>query len=89
MIREKTTAWSARFDAVGSPRGIGLLQGAPVRGIGRALRVADRCLRRGVLLLAEGTDADVLAITPPAVITETQLDFALAVIEEAIRAEVE
>jgi 4-aminobutyrate aminotransferase-like enzyme len=89
MIREKTTSWAARFDAVGPPRGRGLLQGAPMRGPGQALRVADRCLRRGVLLLAEGTDADVLAITPPAVITESQLDFALAVIEEAIRAEVE
>ncbi|MGH7466133.1 MAG: aminotransferase class III-fold pyridoxal phosphate-dependent enzyme, partial [Longimicrobiales bacterium] len=89
VIREKTTAWATRFDAVGEPRGRGLLQGAPMRGPGQALRVADRCLRRGVLLLTEGTDAEVLAITPPAVITEPQLDFALAVVEEAIRAELE
>src|SRR5690606_6763209 len=89
MIREKTSSWATRFDAVGEPRGRGLLQGAPVRGSGRAVRVAERCLRRGVLLLAEGTAAEVLAITPPAVITEGQLDFALAVVEEAIRAEFE
>lgn len=89
VIREKTTAWATRFEAVGEPRGRGLLQGTPMRGPGQALRVADRCLRRGVLLLAEGTDAEVLAITPPAVITEPQLDFALAVVEEAIRAELE
>ena len=89
VIREKTTWWASRFDAVGEPRGRGLLQGAPMHGPGQALRVADRCLRRGVLLLAEGTDAEVLAITPPAVITEAQLDFALAVVEEAIRAELE
>lgn len=89
VIREKTSAWATRFEAVGEPRGRGLLQGSPVRGPGRAVRVADRCLRRGVLLLAEGTAAEVLAITPPAVITEAQLDFALAVVEEAIRAEFE
>lgn len=89
VIREKTTSWASRFDAVGEPRGRGLLQGAPMAGPGQALRVADRCLRRGVLLLAEGSDAEVLAITPPAVITEAQLDFALAVVEEAIRAELE
>ena len=89
MIRETTGRWAQRFDLVGEPRGRGLLQAAPIRGAGRAIRIADRCLRRGVLLLAEGTGADVLAITPPAVITEAQLDFALAVIEEAIRAEVE
>jgi 4-aminobutyrate aminotransferase / (S)-3-amino-2-methylpropionate transaminase / 5-aminovalerate transaminase len=89
VIREKTSAWASRFEAVGEPRGRGLLQGSPVRGTGRAVRVADRCLRRGVLLLAEGTAAEVLAITPPAVITEAQLDFALAVVEEAIRAEFE
>jgi 4-aminobutyrate aminotransferase / (S)-3-amino-2-methylpropionate transaminase / 5-aminovalerate transaminase len=89
VIREKTASWAARFDEVGEPRGRGLLQGAPMLGPGQALRVADRCLRRGVMLLAEGSDAEVLAITPPAVITEVQLDFALAVVEEAIRAEVE
>ena len=86
-IRETTTGWASRFDVVSEPRGRGLLQGVPIRGPGRALRIADRALRRGVVVLAEGTDADVLAITPPAVIGEGQLDFALAVIEEAIRAD--
>ena len=89
VIREKTSSWAERFDDVGEPRGRGLLQGAPMRGSGQAVRVADRCLRRGVMLLAEGMGAEVLAITPPAVISEGQLDFALAVAEEAIRAELE
>ena len=89
VIRETTRRWAQRFDPVGEPRGRGLLQGVPVHGTGAAIRIADRCLRRGVLILAEGSGAEVLAITPPAVITEAQLDFALAVIEEAIRAEVE
>jgi 4-aminobutyrate aminotransferase / (S)-3-amino-2-methylpropionate transaminase / 5-aminovalerate transaminase len=88
-IREKTAAWSARWPEVGSPVGRGLLQGVPIAGSGRGLRVAEHCLRRGVLLLAEGPDAEVLAVTPPAVITEEQLDFALAALEESIRTELE
>ena len=54
---------------------------------GRAVRVTDRCLAQGVMLLAEGPHADVLAITPPAVITDEQLEHALAVIEQALAAE--
>jgi 4-aminobutyrate aminotransferase-like enzyme len=69
----------------GPARGIGLLQGVPVAGPGRAHRVADRCLAAGVLLLAEGPELDVLAITPPAVITDRQLDHALAVVGRALQ----
>jgi 4-aminobutyrate aminotransferase-like enzyme len=83
-IRRRTRDWH-RYGA-GPIRGRGLLLGLPVRGPGRALRVADRCLELGVLVLAEGPDADVLAVTPPAVITESQLDAALDTIEQALAA---
>jgi 4-aminobutyrate aminotransferase / (S)-3-amino-2-methylpropionate transaminase / 5-aminovalerate transaminase len=85
-IADRVDAWPAALGA-GPARGRGLLQGVPVAGAGRALRVADRCLAMGVLLLAEGAAADVLAITPPSVITDAQLDHALAVIGEALAAE--
>jgi 4-aminobutyrate aminotransferase / (S)-3-amino-2-methylpropionate transaminase / 5-aminovalerate transaminase len=64
--------------------GAGLIQGVPVPGPGCALRVADACLRAGVLVLAEGPEADVLALTPPAVITDEQLAAALDVVESAL-----
>jgi 4-aminobutyrate aminotransferase / (S)-3-amino-2-methylpropionate transaminase / 5-aminovalerate transaminase len=85
-IGRRATAWAGRFD-LPAPRGRGLLQGVPVPGAGRALRVADRCLQHGVLVLAEGPDAAVLAITPPAVITDEQLDAALNTVEAALRVE--
>ena len=44
-----------------------------------------RLLRRGILALTEGPSGDVLAITPPLVIDEAQLDHALDVIEEEVR----
>ena len=87
-IRETTVEWAERYSGVGAPRGRGLLQGVPLPAPGRALRVTEHCLRRGVLLLAEGNDGEVLAVTPAAVITEEQLDFALAAVEESIRIEV-
>jgi 4-aminobutyrate aminotransferase / (S)-3-amino-2-methylpropionate transaminase / 5-aminovalerate transaminase len=85
-IRQRTAAWPARYGA-GPSRGRGLIQGVPVPGRGRALRVADACLRAGVLVLAEGPEADVLALTPPAVITDEQLAAALEVVESALGTE--
>jgi acetylornithine/succinyldiaminopimelate/putrescine aminotransferase len=49
-----------------------------------ASRVAAAALRGGVFVLAEGENAESLAITPPAVITEEQLDQAMDIIESAI-----
>jgi 4-aminobutyrate aminotransferase-like enzyme len=45
--------------------------------------VVRKALHAGVLLLAEGA-GDVLALTPPAVIREAQLEHALTVIEAAL-----
>ncbi|CAN5673916.1 4-aminobutyrate--2-oxoglutarate transaminase [soil metagenome] len=86
-IAERARRWAVRYPFVMPPRGRGLLQGVPVTGAGRALRIADRCLRAGVLVLAEGESADVLAITPPAVITDAQLDAALDTVERALAGE--
>lgn len=67
-------------------RGLGLMQALVLEGAdapGRALSLAAYALRRGVLVLTEGP---ALAITPPLVITEPQLDAALDVIEEGLDA---
>ncbi|HSJ08685.1 MAG TPA: aspartate aminotransferase family protein [Longimicrobiales bacterium] len=85
-IRQRAEHWQARFAFVGTPRGRGLLQGVPILGAGRALRIAGTCLRDGVILLAEGEQAEVLALTPPAAITDAQLDAALDIIESALAA---
>lgn len=84
-IEGRTAGWPGRY-GTRAPRGRGLLQAVPVPGAGRAIAVADRCLQDGVLLLAEGPDLDVLALTPPAVITDRQLHHALDVVETALAA---
>ena len=72
------------FPGVLEHRGRGLLQGVALDSPERALDVVERSLRAGVLLLAEGS-GDVLALTPPAVITDAQLEHALTVVESALR----
>jgi 4-aminobutyrate aminotransferase-like enzyme len=84
-LRRKLERWR-RYAAVTDVRGAGLMQGVEIRsreGDG-ALVVARRALERGIILLAEGPSANVLAFTPPLVITRRQLGFALDVIEDEI-----
>lgn len=49
-----------------------------------AAEIMRRSLRRGVILLTEGQPANILAFTPPLVITDAQLAAALDVIEELL-----
>src|SRR5690606_18277822 len=93
-LRERLDAWADRFPSVGEVRGLGLLQGVelvedratrrPATALAR--RVADAALREGVLLLTEGPAANVLAFTPPLVITEAQLEHAPGVVGAALAA---
>ncbi|HEX7050391.1 MAG TPA: aspartate aminotransferase family protein [Longimicrobiales bacterium] len=93
-LRERLDTWPARYAAVGEVRGLGLLQGVALvdpAGSGRpatglAARIAAAALDRGVLILAEGPDADVLAFVPPLVITERQLAHAVDIIEAELAA---
>jgi 4-aminobutyrate aminotransferase-like enzyme len=82
-ISSRTAEWRRRFSTVRDCRGIGLLQGVELQP-GLALEVAAEALQKGILILAEGEHSEVLAITPPAVITEAQLDLALDVLEGAL-----
>ncbi|HEX7088984.1 MAG TPA: aspartate aminotransferase family protein [Longimicrobiales bacterium] len=93
-LRERLAGWTDRFASVGEVRGVGLLQGVelvedrasrrPATALAR--RVADGALRRGVLVLGEGPAGNVLAFTPPLVITEAQLQHALGVLEAELEA---
>lgn len=83
-IQSRAQQWQARFQFVRGCRGLGLIQGIIMEDAQRALHVVNRCLEQGVLLLMEGTYADVVAITPPAVITDEQLLFALDTIESSL-----
>lgn len=90
-IRARVDSWVGRLPGVAGGRGLGVLQAAVMQKHGGrsareiALRSAEAALRSGVIILAEGSGLDVLAITPPAVITSAQLETGLDVLETAIR----
>jgi 4-aminobutyrate aminotransferase-like enzyme len=83
-IQTRARQWQQNTDVISDVRGLGLIQGIAVKDARIAMHVVQASLAEGVLLLMEGTNADVIAITPPAVITEAQLDFALGVVERCL-----
>jgi 4-aminobutyrate aminotransferase/(S)-3-amino-2-methylpropionate transaminase len=82
-IQKRARQWSSRWPVVQPARGMGALQGVPLSASkpGLAQAICARALARGIILLAEGPEADVLALTPPLVVTDAQLEHALTVIE--------
>jgi 4-aminobutyrate aminotransferase-like enzyme len=72
----------------GWTRGLGLMRGLEVLdAVGRpdaatAGRIVEVMLARGVILLSGGVEQNVLSFTPPFVITEKEIDFALRQLNE-------
>ena len=67
-------------------RGLGALQAVEFGPANPplAVRLMEAALRAGVLVLPEGSHAEVLALTPPLVITDEQLDFTMDVLEREL-----
>lgn len=83
-LRGRLEALAHRHQDIAGARGRGLMQAIVLAGAGaeeRAAAMSEAALRRGVLVLPEGP---ALALTPPLVVTEPQLDAALAVIEATL-----
>ena len=91
-VRARMLAWQDRFPAIGEVRGLGAMlaielvedratkQPAPklVQG------VIDAAMQRGLLLLKAGMHGNVIRVLTPLVITDAELDEALAVWEDAL-----
>src|SRR5690606_2876326 len=85
---------SAHPDIIGAVRGRGLMLGldlvtdpqtrAPDGA--RAIALMERCRASGFLVLPSGVHGNILALTPPFVITDAQLDAGLEVLAQALRA---
>ena len=57
-------------------RGLGLMKGVELPDAAACQRVVQRLLRRGILALGGGERGNVLTLTPPLTISQTELDFA-------------
>ncbi len=86
--RLKTDLKKIVSSRIGNVRGIGLLLGIEIvtesgepDGV-LASAIISAALRDGVLLLSDGPDANVIAIAPPFVISDAEIEFALDRLQE-------
>ena len=79
---EYLSAGLARLDHVASVRGEGLLLAAELEPSAPAPAVADRCLHLGLVVNAVTPTA--LRFAPPLLVTEAEIDEALAILERAL-----
>jgi len=94
QIEQAVTAaserWTEKFPFIVGVRGRGAMLGIETRAHGNMTRgevsmaIVRGALRLGVVTLPEGPDADVVALTPPLVIGDTDLDTALRLLEESM-----
>jgi 4-aminobutyrate aminotransferase/(S)-3-amino-2-methylpropionate transaminase len=80
----------ARLSTLRSPgkavdvRGRGLMWGIEMRDAAQARAAVERALKGGVIILQSGTEGNVLSLTPPLVISETELMRAIDVVEACL-----
>ncbi|MGH3022382.1 MAG: 4-aminobutyrate--2-oxoglutarate transaminase [Gaiellaceae bacterium] len=88
-IRARMESWQERFDAVAEIRGLGAMLAIAIERDGKAdaslaSAVAEEAARRGLLLLKAGIESNCIRVLVPLVISDAELDEALAVWEEAL-----
>ncbi|HEY8370882.1 MAG TPA: aspartate aminotransferase family protein [Thermodesulfobacteriota bacterium] len=95
-LREGLEALKARHPVIGDVRGLGLMQGLelidPASGAAKApaaallARVMDEARRRGLLVGRAGLYRNVLRIGPSLLVSESEIDEALRLLDEAFTA---
>jgi 4-aminobutyrate aminotransferase-like enzyme len=92
MFRRELEGGVAGNPAVAEVRGRGLFLGVELRDPdtggpleGGAVRVAEAALREGLLVLPAGERGEVLEISPPLVLTEDQIRWAVPVLAALFR----
>jgi 4-aminobutyrate aminotransferase / (S)-3-amino-2-methylpropionate transaminase / 5-aminovalerate transaminase len=91
-IRARMEAWHDRYDAVGDVRGLGAMLAIELvrdretkePDAEAASAVVEAAARQGVLLLKSGIYSNCIRVLTPLVITDAELDEALAVWEQAL-----
>jgi 4-aminobutyrate aminotransferase / (S)-3-amino-2-methylpropionate transaminase / 5-aminovalerate transaminase len=90
-LRARMEGWAERFEPVAGVRGLGAMlaielarDGEPASELATA--VVDEARARGVLLLKAGIYGNCIRVLLPLVITDEELDEALAAWEEALEA---
>ena len=85
-IRERMDGWQSRFPEVVDVRGLGAMLAIRLADPALATRVVEEAFSRGLLLLKAGVQLDCIRVLVPLVISDSELDEALGVWDEALEA---
>jgi 4-aminobutyrate aminotransferase-like enzyme len=80
-LQEKSSRWGA-IRGRGLMQGIEVLDAAGAPDAARAGQIVEAMLAKGIILLGGGVGQNVLSFTPPFVIAEAEIDFALETMRE-------
>ena len=88
-MRSRMESWRERFDAVAAVRGVGAMLAIELQRNGQpaaeaATAVVEAAARRGLLILKAGINGNCIRVLVPLVISDGDLDEALAAWEEAL-----
>ena len=96
-MRERMLAWQRRFPQIGDVRGLGAMLAielvedpqAKTPAPALASAVTDEAVKRGLLLLKSGIYSNCIRVLTPLILSDAELEEALAVWEEALEAALE
>jgi 4-aminobutyrate aminotransferase-like enzyme len=86
ILRARMEAWQARWTQIAAVRGLGAMLAVELTDADLATRVVEQAFNRGLLLLKAGVNLSSIRVLMPLVISDAELDEALAVWEEALEA---
>jgi len=85
-IRARMLAWQERWPRIHDVRGLGSMLAIELDDASAASRVVEDALRRGLLLLKAGVAGNCIRVLVPLVVSDGELDEALAAWEQALDA---
>jgi 4-aminobutyrate aminotransferase/(S)-3-amino-2-methylpropionate transaminase len=83
-MRARMASWQERWPRIRDVRGLGSMLAIELDHAATASRVVEEALRRGLLLLKAGVDGRAIRVLVPLVVTDAELDEALAAWEQAL-----
>jgi 4-aminobutyrate aminotransferase-like enzyme len=83
-MRGRMLAWQERWSRILDVRGLGSMLAIELDDAGTASRVVEEALRRGLLLLKAGVEGRAIRVLVPLVVSDAELDEALAAWEQAL-----
>jgi 4-aminobutyrate aminotransferase/(S)-3-amino-2-methylpropionate transaminase len=84
QFRQRAQAWQKRFPAIRDVRGLGGMQAFELQDASSTKAVAKYCCEHGLILVTAGTYGNVIRILMPLIVTDEQMDEALAIMEAAL-----